>query len=189
MTATVLIVIGAGLIASGVGALRLAWGRARAGPATPIGWAAIALGLVLLASREGAWGLAVGGLIGSAAAFALLAYAWWRDLPARAAARTGRTTLRLHEGGRLHLGRRFLTFLLVVFAAMGASVAAGVAAQAFGRAVGWTEADSNTLGLFVFPVAWTLLATVMMLRTSSVAMAKPIVGTLAASGVLMLMAI
>lgn len=188
MSGSEVFIIGVALVAVGIGALRLGWSRARGRLTTPLGWASVGLGLVLLASRDGAWGLAVGGLVGSTAAFVLVAHAWC-SRPAQTAGRPPRSTLRLHEEGRLHLGRRLLTFLLVVPAAMAVSLAAGLAAQALGRAAGWAEADSTALGLFVFPLAWALLAATMMVRTGPLAMLKPLSGTLAASAILFWIAI
>jgi len=180
-----LLTVAAGLVALGIGALRLGWRRRSSWAFAPTGWAMAALGLLLLAFQNGAWGLAVGGLVGSATALLLLAHAGLRDRPAPAGpVRSSRTTLRLHEDGHLQLGRRVLTFLLVVPGAMAASMAAGLAAQALTRAAGWTEPDSTALGLFAFPTAWALLATVMMLRNGAVSMTRPLAATLAASGIL-----
>lgn len=187
MSATWPILAGAALVAAGIGALRFGWGRREGRLTAPIGWAAILLGLLVLAIAEGAWGLAIGGLTGSAAAFLLLVFAWARAPSGRAApARAPTASLRLLEEGQLRIGRRLLTFLLVVPAAMAAAMLGGLAATRLGAAAGWDEGDSIAFGLFVFPVLWAALATWMMVRTGPAAMVKPLGGVAAAAGAILL---
>lgn len=177
-----LIPVGMASVATGILTLRLGWKRGQGQWWAPAGWAALALGTIILAARDGAWGLAVAGLTGSGAAFLILSHSLLAGgAESKAGERATRTTLRLEQAGSGRLLPRISVFLLVTLGAFIASVAVGLAAQALGRKIGWAEADSVTAGLLIFPVAWVLLVTAMMMRTGPRAMLKPLGATLAVS--------
>lgn len=171
-------------IAAGVLSLRVGWGRPRGRHFVGIGWAAILAGVAVLAARDGAWGLSVGALAAMLTACLVLAHsALVSAAPAKErAARTATPSVLLRSGGAEGLLRRLAVFILVIPVAFGVSVMVALAFQAAARSTGWLEPDSTALGLLVFPIVWTILATMLMLRPGPISMLKPLAGTLAAAG-------
>jgi hypothetical protein len=156
------------LIAAALGVLliRLGWGRDGGGARVGLGWALIAIGLGVLAWRDGAWGLALGGSVATVAAMVALAHAAITAPRPRKTAplRDSVTTVALHSESWAGLGRRILIFLLAVPGAAAASMLVALAAQTLARAAGWGEANAGVTGLAAFPVAWAVVTTLMMLK-------------------------
>ncbi|MCL6250038.1 hypothetical protein M3P36_03105 [Altererythrobacter sp. KTW20L] len=67
-------------------------------------------------------------------------------------------------GEPLHLGRRALTFLIVVPLALASSIAFAVGLRAAMVIVGAGAANANALALFAVPLAWGILASVVLMR-------------------------
>ena len=100
------------------------------------------------------------------AAFAFLAVAAWQSPPARRRASSRRAGMLPEAGEPLRLGHRFATFLLVVLAGMLAAIALAIAARWISLLAGASEANANVLALFVVPLAWTILAFLMLMTDS-----------------------
>ncbi|VXC71833.1 hypothetical protein [Sphingomonas sp. AX6] len=160
--------IAVALIAAAFGVLlvRLGWGREDRGLRVGAGWALIAVGLVALMGRDGAWGLALGASVATLLAFVALAHAAItaprprRSTPPRDVA----TTVTLHSESWAGLGRRMLVFLLAVPASAVAAMLVALAGQTLARAAGWGEANAGVAGMFAFPVAWAVVTTLVMLK-------------------------
>lgn len=68
------------------------------------------------------------------------------------------------RGEPRRIGRRIGTFLLVMVAGLAASIAFAVGVRGIGGALGWHEADANVIALFAVPLAWGVLATVLLMQ-------------------------
>ena len=152
---------------AGVAVLRLAWARPRRSlPLNAIGWILLAAAMVAGWVMAGAWGVSVITLWAMGAAFVLLAVAAWQSPPARRKASRRRAGMLPEAGEPLHLGRRVATFLIVVLAAMLASLAIAIAVRWLSLLTGASEANANVLALFVVPLAWTILAFLILMTGS-----------------------
>lgn len=157
--------------ALGVVLLRFGWGRT-GGVAVGGGWALIFAGLGMLVWGDGAWGLALGTSAAILAALGLLGQAALTTPAGRQApVREPAPSLPLRGDGLRGIGRRVAVFLCVVPAAAATSVLIALAGQALARAAGWHPADSGVAGLVLFPVAWTILATMLLLKDGPLRMA------------------
>lgn len=153
--------------ALGVGVLRWSWSlKGRSTIANVVGWGALVTGCCLGGTAAGAWGVAVVSLVVMGVSLAFLAWAAAIS-PARPGKSSDRRVRLLPEGdGPLHITRRFATFALVILAGFVASVALAIALRTAALGLGWSEADANAAALFVVPIVWGTLATIMlMLRT------------------------
>lgn len=152
---------------AGVGALRYAWSLPRRSPiANGIGWALLGLAAVLAAAADGAWGVSVAALGAMLAAFAILAVAGFRS-PEKQAKGSNRRVGMLPEAGEpRRIGRRVVTFLLVIVAGFAVSVGLGLAVRGLGGVLGWSESNANVVALFSVPVTWSVLATVLLMQHS-----------------------
>lgn len=161
--------IAAGLSAAcASAALRRAWSLPRRSPAwNGVGWGLFGLGAVLGWVGAGAWGTAMAALSGMATALLFLAYAA-TTAPAAANARaSNRRVGALPEGSeRWRLGRRIGTFLIVVLAASIVSVGLAIAARSLLAWSGAGEADANVASFYVMPLAWALLAFLVLMEES-----------------------
>lgn len=158
--------IAAALGVAGVAALRFAWSLPRRSAAwNGTGWGLLALSAVGAGAAEGAWGIAVAALLAMAAAAVLLAIAAIRS-PHRHASASNRRVGLLPEGAEpRRIGRRFGTFALVILAGFAAAVALAMGVRGLGGLLGWSEANANALALFATPIAWAVLATVLLMQT------------------------
>lgn len=159
--------------------LRHAWALPARVPAwNALGWGLMAAGTIAAWRGDGAWGLAVAMLVATGTAFALLAHAG-ATTPPRPAKASNRRAGMLPQGGEpWRIGRRIATFLIVTLGGLVAAIGLGVAVRGAGVAAGWHESDANVLALFVVPVAWGVLATVLTMQ----ARRRAQLATLAACG-------
>ncbi len=159
--------LSAALGMTGVGVLRYAWSLPRRSRVTNgIGW-----GLLLLASAgagmaEGARGVAVAALLAMLVAFVILALAGIRSPRGRAKASNRRTGMLPEEGEPGRLGRRIVTFLLVIVAGFAVSVGLGLAVRGLGGLLGRSEANANVLALYSVPLVWSVLVFVLLMQRS-----------------------
>lgn len=155
----------AALGVAGVGVLRYAWSLPRRSPlANGAGWALLALSGICAGMAEGAWGIAVAVLCAMLAAFALLALAGMRS-PRRAAKASNRGVGMLPKRGEpRRIARRVVTFLLVIVAGFAVSVGLGLAVRGLGGLLGWSEANANVVALYSVPMAWSVLAFVLLMQ-------------------------
>tara|TARA_R110000850_G_scaffold28479_3_gene79608 strand:+ start:6309 stop:6887 length:579 start_codon:yes stop_codon:yes gene_type:complete len=150
-----------------VSLLRVSWVRPRRSASlNAAGWLLLAGSLAAGWVLAGAWGVSVMALWAMGAAFAFLAVAAWQSPPARRRASSRRAGMLPEAGEPLRLGHRFATFLLVVLAGMLAAIALAIAARWISLLAGASEANANVLALFVVPLAWTILAFLMLMTDS-----------------------
>jgi hypothetical protein len=156
----------AALGVAGVVALRFAWSLPRRSATwNGIGWGLLALSAIGAGTAEGAWGIAVAALGAMGTAMILLAVAGIRSPRGRAAASNRRVGM-LPEGAEpRRIGRRFGTFALVILAGFAVAVGLAISVRGLGGLLGWSEANANALALFVTPLAWAVLATVLLMQT------------------------
>lgn len=165
--ANLLLWAGMAAAALGIGALRWSWSlKGRSHSANLAGWALLVAGCVCGGIAAGAWGAAIVSLVAMGIALAVLSWAAATS-PSRPGRSPGRRVRLLPDGdGPLRMGGRLATFALVVVAGFAASVALAIALRAGAIGLGWSEADANAAALFVVPIAWGALATlVLMLET------------------------
>jgi len=150
---------------AGVAVLRLAWHRARRSPGlNALGWTLLVLAAILGGAAQGAWGVAVASLFAMALAFLLLAFAAGSSPPGKGRASNRRVAMLPEAGEPRRIGRRVATFLIVVAGGLLASIALGVALRAGAVAAGWSEANANAAALFAVPIAWGVLAFVLLMQ-------------------------
>ncbi|WP_019517395.1 hypothetical protein [Sphingomonas sp. Mn802worker] len=172
MTALLLFVV-----AAGIALVRLGWSGPRL--AAAIGWALAVVALVALAWSDGAWGLAVGVVVGMAVALTCVLYAGWRSpVRERRAARDAPAISIPHH--RRDVVRRLAVFALVVPIAFVAAQWLAFGMQAAVRGGGELDSDSVVLTLFLQPVIWTALLTVQLTRARPAQMvAAPLIAGIA----------
>lgn len=154
--------IAALLAVAGVLALRLGWGRRQGAPAIA-GWAMLAGSVWAGAVAGGAWGVTVASLWAMGTACALIGWAAWQA-PAPAAARPGRAARLILPPPRapLRVGGRLATFAIVAVGGLVASAALGLAAHWLTASAGGGEANANVAMLYTVPVAWAVLAHLLL---------------------------
>ena len=174
MTALILL-----MAAVGVLFVRAGWpARARGrGPLLIAGWSAITVSLIVMGWQDGAWGVTLSAAVAMVVAHGALAVAAFekgRKARAERAPREADPTVTLSPGGWRGLGRRVTIFLLVV--PLGAAVAMLFALAVLGavRATGWHDANSTPLGFLLWPIAWALLATWMLMYEKLARIARPL---------------
>jgi len=144
---------------AGIGVLRFAWSkRKRSIPLNTAGWALLALAAIGGGAAEGAWGVSVVSLFAMGAAALALAHAAATSPQGKGSASVRRVRMLPEMGGKLHLGRRVVTFLLVAIAGLAVSVGLGVALRGLAGIAGMSEANSNVAAFFAVPVLWALLS-------------------------------
>ena len=157
-------------VVGGMVLVRAGWGGRRA--LAVVGWTTVFVGVVLLTDRDGAWGLAVGAVVASAAALAIVLRAGW-TAPAKAARpRRGAPAIAIPRGWP-DIARRVGVFALVVPIAFAAAQWLAFGAQALARRVGAGDADAIVLALFLQPVLWGILMTIQMTRRDAGRMIAP----------------
>ena len=162
--------------------VRVGW-RGRHGVAW-VGWALAAVSLGVLVARDGAWGAAIGGVVGSVVALVMLAYAA-STAPARPRrpAKTPKPSIAIPRSAR-DVARRFAVFLLAVPLAFAATQWVAYGGYGFARRLGAGEADGLALMLFAQPVLWSMLATVVLTRANAARMIAPLAVTASAGTIL-----
>ena len=158
--------LAAALGVSGVGLLRFAWSLPRRSAVLNAeGWGLLAASVFAAGQADGAWGIAVAGLVTMAAAMVALAVAGASAPPGRAVPSNRRVGMLPEAGEPRRVGRRFGTFGLVILGGLAASICLALGVRGLGEVLGWHEANSNALALFTVPIAWSILATVMLMQT------------------------
>ncbi|TZG25054.1 hypothetical protein [Sphingomonas montanisoli] len=162
--ADALLYVGAAAAIAGVALLRYAWSLPkRSRMFNAIAWGLWALAIALGWASAGMWGVSVETLIGMVTAIAIMAHAASTSPPSKAKASNRRVKMLPEAGEPLGLGRRILTFLIVIGLGMFAAAGFAVGARWIAALAGAGEADANVIGLFVMPLAWTFLAFFMMM--------------------------
>jgi uncharacterized membrane protein len=162
--ADALLYAGAAAAFGGMALLRYAWSRPkRSLRLNAIAWMLLASAMVVGAAMEGMWGVAIEFLVGMATAFAILIHAVWAAPASKVKPSNRRANMLPEPGQPLRLGRRVLTFLIVVALGMLAAVGYAMGARWLAELAGAGEADANVTALFVMPLAWTFVAFFMMM--------------------------
>jgi len=153
--------IGGAAIALGMAMVRRGWSGQRA--LALAGWLLAGIGLALLAWQDGAWGAAMGTLVGTGVALGCVLYAGM-TAPAKIP-RPERTPATMALPWRWgDLGRRSAVFLLVVPIGFAAAQWAAFGMQAMARRAGVGETDAVVLTLLLQPVAWVAIMSIQMTR-------------------------
>ena len=156
--------VGMAAAACGVSVLRWSWSlKRRSGLANLAGWGVLLLACVLGGSASGAWGVSVVALAGMAFALSILAWAAATSPAGRSSASERRVRMLPDGPGPLHLGRRFVTFALVVVGGFAASVGLAIALRVGTLGLGWSQSDANAVALCAVPLVWGILATVLLM--------------------------
>jgi hypothetical protein len=157
----------AALGVAGVAVLRLAWSLPRRSRfANGGGWAMLLAATIGGALADGAWGVAVVWLLAMLAAFAALAHAGATAPAGKAKASNRRVGMLPESGEPRRVGRRVVTFLLLIVAGFAVSIGLGLAVRGLGGVLGWSEANANVLALFTVPVAWSVLVFMLLMQQS-----------------------
>jgi hypothetical protein len=149
-----------------VGVLRYAWSLPHRSAAwNGLGWVALLGSVAAGWASAGAWGVSVAGLATIAVAFVALAIASTEasNTPSRPSNR--RVNMLPQDGEPRRIGRRVVTFLLVIPAAMLVSIALAVATRGLGGLLGWDEANAIVVALYVVPLGWAVLATILLMQS------------------------
>lgn len=148
------------LAVAGMLALRLGWGR-RQRALAGAGWAMLAGSVWAGAAAGGAWGITVASLWAMGAALALIGWAAWQ---APAPARNPRLSRIATPPARepLRIGGRLTTFAIVALGGLAAATALALAGQWLTSLAGAGEANANVMMLFSLPLAWAVLAHLLM---------------------------
>ena len=162
VTATPLLWLGSAATATAILLLRLAWGRkTRSTPLNAGAWALLLLGVLLGARAAGAWGIAIVSLVATGASFLLLAHA---GLCAPVGKPAAAPRLRHAPDSPKRIGGRLLTFLLAVPGAMFAAFVLALATRAIHGSLGASDSNGNVLAMFVMPLAWMLIVTLLTME-------------------------
>ena len=164
---TPLLWVAAAFGVAGVAALRFAWSLPRRSPAAnAVGWGLLALSAVGAGVAEGAWGVTIAALCATLAAFVFLAVAGIRAPAGKAKASNRRVGMLPEAGEPRRIGRRFGTFVLVIVVGFAVSVGLGLVVRGLGGLLGLSEANVNVLALYSVPVAWAVLAFVLLMQNN-----------------------
>ncbi|HEX8486478.1 hypothetical protein [Sphingomonas sp.] len=156
----------AGALGAGaVGVLRYAWSQPRRVRAlNVVAWAMLLGALLCGGWLEGAWGISIVSLAIIGAAFVSLAIAGIRSPSGRRVQSDRRSGMTPQPAAPRRVGRRFATFLLVMPGGLAASIALGLAMRGSGMALEWGEANANVAALYTVPLAWAMLATIVLMQ-------------------------
>ncbi len=150
--------------------VRIGWGGRRS--ISVAGWALVIAALWVLTAKDGAWGLAMGGVVGMVAALLAVLYAGWTE-PARAG-RPPREPPSISLPRRSgDLARRIAVFVLVVPVAFAAAQWLAFGAQALARRNGSGDTDAVVLTFLLQPLLWSALMTWQMTRSGPAQMIAP----------------
>jgi hypothetical protein len=162
--ASPLVWAGAAAAVLGVLLLRRGWGLSRRSAAlNGAAWALLFAGAALGIAGNGAWGAAIVSLFSMGTAALLLAWAAAASRPGKARASDRKAHMLPAKGEPRQIGRRLLTFLVIVPLAMLVSLLVALAARALAELGGWAEADGNGLTLLLLPLLWGILAFVLLM--------------------------
>jgi len=159
--------------------LRYAWSRPRRSvPLNGAAWTLLVIALSLGAGAAGAWGMAVTSVVATTVALLCLAQAAITAPPGKSRSASNRRANMLPQGDEpKRIGRRIVTFLIAVPGAFIATLIISVASRGLTGPLGWAEADANVLPLFLAPVVWSILVTLLLIwprrRTQYMLLAVP----------------
>lgn len=162
--------LGTCLAITGIGVLRLSWGRAtRSSELNLTGWSLLGLAIICGGAGAGAWGVSVVSLGAMTAAGALLLVAASQPSARR---RSAKRILRNQNGeiagGRMSKWGAGVTFLVAGPLCLLASLALALAIRELILIGGGAEANGNVAVLGVVPLVWPVLAyAVMMMQRRS----------------------
>ena len=163
--ASPLLLLSVALGASGVAVLRYAWALSRRSVGlNAAGWALLATAVVAGWGGGGAWGVAMASIAARLAACVALAVAGLRSPPGKARSPNRRADMLPEAGEPRRIGRRFGTFAIVILGGLAVSIGLAVALRGLGGALGWNEADTLVLALYLVPLFWAVLATVLLMQ-------------------------
>lgn len=160
----IMLLAGCILAAAAIGLLRLAWGRpSRSVPLDAAAWALLIGGLAFGGAPSGAWGLSIVSLVAMGTACVLLAHAAATSPDGRSRPSRRRAHMLPDRSAPRRLGRRLVTFFLVVPAALIVALAMGLAARVLADFMGLHEANSNVLTLLLMPLLWAVLTFTLLM--------------------------
>jgi len=149
----------------GIVLLRWSWSlKQRSAALNLAGWGLLAVAAVLAGMHSGAWGISVAALAAMGGALVVLALAAATSPPGRERVSERRARILPDPGEPLRLGSRALTLAEVMIGGLAASVALAIAFRALAVSIGWSEADANAAALFIVPLAWGILACVLLMQ-------------------------
>lgn len=160
--------------ACGGAALRYGWSLPRRSSLwNGVGWGCYGLAGITGWLASGAWGVAIAALVAMAVIVPILTHSALTSPPASEAKASNRRVNMLPEHGEpLRFGRRIATFLMVAIAALFVSIGLGIAARALLLALNVTEANASVASFSTMPLAWTILAYVLLMQDGRAAQWK-----------------
>ena len=164
MSDQLLLILASAAAAAGVGTLFFSWKRPSKTPGlTSAGWGLFAAATTLAGMAGGAWGIAIAAMVGMALALGLLLRAALLSPDAK-----GVQPAKPRNAAKspLRLGKRLSVFVMVVPAALLASLYLALAAFKLAEWMGAGEANAIALALFVFPLVWMGLAFWVMMAVT-----------------------
>jgi len=159
----------AGMVAAmgGIGVLRWSWWLGHRSRAANLGgWGLLLAGCWIGGWVAGAWGVAVVSLVAMALAAVLLGWAAATAPAARGKAADRRNKALSLAAEPPRPGGRVLTFAVVVVGGFAAALALTIGLRAGAIALGWSAANANAAALMCVPLAWSVLATVLLMTRS-----------------------
>ena len=160
--------------ACGSAALRYGWSLPRRSILwNGVGWGCYGLAGITGWLASGAWGVAIAALVAMAVIVPILTHSVLTAPPASEAKPSSRRVNMLPEQGEpLRLGSRIATFLMVAVVTLLVSIGIGIAAHALLLALNVTEANASVASFFTMPLAWTILAYLLLIQDSRAAQWK-----------------
>jgi hypothetical protein len=152
-----------GLGVAAIALLRFAWSLPRRSRGwTSAAWVTLAVSVLSGWQAGGAWGVSVAALVTMAAACVPLALAC-TDAPRRNGKTAERSPAMPPREPR-RIVRRVITFLLVMPGGLVAAMGLGFVVRGLGSASHWGEANANVAALYAVPIAWAVLAVVLLMQ-------------------------
>jgi hypothetical protein len=148
-----------------VAVLRYAWSLPRRSTGwNGAGWAILIASVLSGWQGGGAWGVSVAALVTMGAASIALAAAGL-SAPKRGPKPSDRGAGMLPPRGEpRRIVRRVITFLLVIPGGLAASIGLGFVMRDLGSASHWSEANANVAALYTVPIAWGVLAVILLMQ-------------------------
>lgn len=153
--------------AGGIAVLRHAWALPkRSAGWNAAGWALLAGATAAGWHSEGAWGVTIVALVAMTVACVALAVAAYRSPPGKMRSSNRRAGMLPEAGEPRRVGRRFGTFAIVILGGLLVSIGLAVALRGLGGALGWNEANTLVIALYAVPLAWAVLAIVLLMQAN-----------------------
>lgn len=164
MAGGVTMTLGAIAAVAGILVLRLSWGRAqRSAVLNTLGWGLLAASVATGWAFAGAWGVTVASLWAIGAALVVLSIAAWGDTAKGARGSNRRAGMLPEKGEPRRIARRITTFAIVIVGGVAAAIALGITMRGTAVLARANEADANVIAFFAVPLAWSILAVVLLL--------------------------